>query len=235
MKIVSKFRDYYDGVQGMYRDDHPLYIRKNISLEIKNPFNRRSFKIGRIWVEDKEYMYKEFVVGFCGKIYYGVEVELSRTSWGNLPEKHVFYDMEKLNCFLNIYQSSSKWKDEFIKSNNGNNYRWKQAPKFISRRDEILEDKSLLGIFTKHSVPSFVIDLTLDQKEILSLNHELKKYEFYKQFDSYTAFQELDMYIGNDLAQSNDPSMPVGGDVVVAESKGFNKFSFRKDKSKKGK
>ena len=47
--------------------------------------------------------------------------------------------------------------------------------------------------------------------------------------DPYTAYQELSMYLGN-MAFPNKP-IPTISDEVMAEIKGFNKFSFRKDKA----
>ena len=45
----------------------------------------------------------------------------------------------------------------------------------------------------------------------------------------YQAAQEIEMFMRNNFGKQ-DPIMPVGDDKVVAESKGFDKYSFRKGK-----
>ena len=40
------------------------------------------------------------------------------------------------------------------------------------------------------------------------------------------------MYIENVLTNNNTPEMPVGSDKVIAESKGYDKWSFRKMSTK---
>lgn len=58
-------------------------------------------------------------------------------------------------------------------------------------------------------------------------NPILKDFDFQKILDPYIATQEIEMYLGR-LAENNVPKMPVGSDKVIAESKGFDKWSFRK-------
>lgn len=63
-------------------------------------------------------------------------------------------------------------------------------------------------------------------------NDKLEPLEFYRVIDPYTAFQEIDMYIGNILVGVND-SVPAVSDKDMIEAKGFDNKSFRKDPSKK--
>lgn len=71
-----------------------------------------------------------------------------------------------------------------------------------------------------------------DRRTFLIKNPILKDFEFGKLVDPYTAVQEIEMYLGR-LATNNTPPMPVGSDKVIAESKGFDKYSFRKLPTKK--
>ena len=59
--------------------------------------------------------------------------------------------------------------------------------------------------------------------------------DFYLDFwgtvvDPYTAFQEIAMFLGG-MAMPLKP-IPHLSDEIIAASKGFDKYSFRKDKSK---
>ena len=61
----------------------------------------------------------------------------------------------------------------------------------------------------------------------------LKDLHFYNVKDSYQTYQDIEMFLANDLANVNQKPVPVGNDKVLASSKGYNKYSFRKDKTKK--
>ena len=61
------------------------------------------------------------------------------------------------------------------------------------------------------------------------LNGCLKDLEFYRKFDSFQAYQEIAMWLGNQ-AEPRKP-IPKLDDVTMLESKGFDRrFSFRKPK-----
>ena len=66
---------------------------------------------------------------------------------------------------------------------------------------------------------------------MLVVNGILKDFDFVKLFDPYQAFQELQMYLSN-IAVPLKP-IPEIDDVTMAEAKGFNKWSFRKERSSK--
>jgi len=65
----------------------------------------------------------------------------------------------------------------------------------------------------------------------IEYNACLKEYEFYRMVDTYTAFQEVAMFWGG-LAQPNRPT-PEVTDKDMVTAKGFNKWSFRKEPTKK--
>lgn len=71
-----------------------------------------------------------------------------------------------------------------------------------------------------------------DERTWIIKNPILKDFDFGKLVDPYTAVQELEMYIGR-LATNETPQMPVGSDKVIAESKGYDKWSFRTMPTKK--
>lgn len=72
----------------------------------------------------------------------------------------------------------------------------------------------------------------IESRGVLIKNPILSDFGFHRQLDSYTATQEIEMYLGR-LAYNDTPPMPVGSDKVIAESKGFDKYSFRKLPTKK--
>ena len=62
----------------------------------------------------------------------------------------------------------------------------------------------------------------------LTTNICLKDFGFQKMVDPFTAFQEISMFFNSTLTNLKTPVMPVGDDKVLAASKGFDKWSFRK-------
>ena len=83
------------------------------------------------------------------------------------------------------------------------------------------------GITLKYKSP-----IVLIKNDELIVNPCLKEYKFFKYMDAYTIYQELEMFVGNDLVRDTKVEVPVGSDKVLAASKGYDKYSFRKDKSK---
>lgn len=58
----------------------------------------------------------------------------------------------------------------------------------------------------------------------------LKDYEFFRLKDPYTDFQEIQMYLGSVLS-NNQEKIPKIDDKTLAQAKGFDKWSFRKEPS----
>jgi hypothetical protein len=85
--------------------------------------------------------------------------------------------------------------------------------------------------FEEKKSPIFVCKSTIRWKRTIQWNACLKDYQFYQVFDTYMAYQEISMFLGS-LAMPEKP-IPTLDDKTMAESKGFNKWSFRKEPTKK--
>jgi len=73
----------------------------------------------------------------------------------------------------------------------------------------------------------------MSQQHTICYNSRLKELDFAKIFNPIKAYQEITMFMNN-LAVPIKP-IPKISDVTMAEAKGFNKYSFRKDPTKKKK
>jgi len=211
VKIISKFKDYYDGVGSLYQDKTPLYLRH--TREVKKKGITKHYNSVR--VDKQDYSYRCEVIGFCGKIYLYTIVTAD-----DIYMDKVFYDYEELDKILQLGKSQ-RW----------NRY-WGKPKSLKKIYESYAKSEDFLSIFKEHNVPCFAT-YTKNGERDLVLNPCLKDYEFFRCIDPHTAYQEIDMYIGNFLLNTEDPDMPVGSDVVVAQSKGFDKFSFRQDKGSK--
>ena len=177
-----------------------------------------------------------FILGFCGKLYYGYRY--SKT-------------LDKLNL-VEYYQPEQIDKKELQSKNwkypvhaNRTRFHWAIFGKTIS---EVFDKNEIESYFVRYNTPCFVIDgfvsspegkpTTYLDKDCYSVdgilvNPELSKYEFAKIVDPYTACQEIDMYLGNVLVQDQSGDMSKISDEDLRDSKGFDKMSFKKGKSKK--
>ena len=65
--------------------------------------------------------------------------------------------------------------------------------------------------------------------ENIIINPKLKDYRFYKIVDSFTAFQELSMFIGGVMGGKVPKMVEISNEDKIAKH-GFDKWSFRKEK-----
>lgn len=211
MRIISKFHDYYDGVQNYGGSDQSIiYVREQSKIE--------DFKYTDILKDDDYYGFKSYIVhrnlinfkiiGFCGKFY---PVFYYWTS--NI---HYFYEQT-----LDL-----KVIDDYLKSKLDKSH---SLPRFIKwYSNHINKNYSILNnLFLEYNTPCFIYKKGRNYKTgQLIINPNLGEIEFYKVFDSYSAFQEIEMYLSNVLIKDKSPSQ-VTDDKVLLLSKGFDNNSFK--------
>jgi len=207
MKIISDFKDYYD-IGGHLDED--LYIRKT-----------HDYNWEETVVKDKpghRVQWRHMAIGFCGKIY-PVLIRESVIS-EEVPIWEVFYTYKEYEESGYPYSKQSVW--------------WRRAwthDKDI--KDLFLGDHSKYeDIFITHRVPIFVVDVHRWSKGNYRLNPNLKEFKFYKVMDSYTAYQEVDMYL-NGVLGATGPTMLQVSDKDRLEAHGYDKHSFRMPKGRK--
>ncbi len=87
-----------------------------------------------------------------------------------------------------------------------------------------------MNLFEAKKLAYFAIDPTnygVKTKEV-EIYPILKKYQFYKVFDTYEAFQKIEHFLTNELIKPDDMKVVIP-DNLKAQSKGFDKWSFRKE------
>jgi hypothetical protein len=163
----------------------------------------------------------KFIIGFCGKIYSVVEFSWIDTRKPYIPERIVkyFYSQEEYLYFKSISITLQKKLPDKI----GN----------ISRslfKDISIYDKSkLYKYFDQYKTPIFIIrkaDRGYDD-DVIEINCQLKPFEFYRIYDPYSAFQEIQMYISGVLGIGQPQLIQIGNKEMI-QKKGFDKWSFRK-------
>lgn len=246
MRIISKFHDYYDSVMSQGQDFGLLYLRneekKNLPLSKwpgRFPHCRASSKYATRYHDTPHLGIEDYIVGFCGKIYPVIYLEADAQIAGQIAKSDgskvlystFCYSLAEIDAFIEKH-----YKKKHIEAYYDNKYSWrsKNWPYYARRGDfkELFDEcarkiDQYTDIFMEHHSPIFIVK----NGSQLVINASLKQYEFYKKFDSYTAFQELQMFLGNQA--SPEKPIPHVSDRDLMEGKGFDyKWSFRKEKEK---
>lgn len=235
MRLISGFTDYYDGALKYFAEDKVnTYVRnreeiRNFArpLDYSRDYTSNHYK----WPTNLHRIMR--VIGFCGKIYPVLIVEYvvpdnENPYFNKTVIEYCYTPEEAIESELRAVE-----RDKNTRVYNPTKHSdWDGIWKDLSNRKDYLE------VFQLHKTPCFAVDY-LDWSPdypsswALIINPTLKDYKFQKVFDAYIAMQELEMFIGNALVQDTQVKVPVGSDEIIAQSKGFDKYSFRKSPSKK--
>ena len=237
MRIFSKFKDYYDCALNVFNDPSIVYDRQTrIETVVRNQEIPHRICTGRNeWFAVFNSCTTLFHIGLCGKWFHSYRYQRSKDPFD--AEFHYVKQeeiQEKLPWFskgdpIVDMGSDPFWKhDIFVQFNspilavgyNGSKY----SPHSKNYDYTVIVNPKLT------SIPiSQMIQCGLDYK-LQNIEEDIR---LVTQLDPYTAMQELEMFIGNVLTNNTTPTMPVGTDDQIRDSKGFDKWSFRKMKEKK--
>jgi hypothetical protein len=247
MKIVSPFHDYYDTALGFGIDTSIMYDRRETEIELQpNDFKETLSEIpshrGRdYWrkPEVNEFDAVPIIVGFCGRLYPGYEIEFYRPGalaggWDRL----FAFSMDALKrCIVEAEPDGLRWfcrkRDKY------SSVKWNR-PSFTEGGVEAYFSRGFPEferLFQDHKVPVFSLrfERRVDQGSgtrrfnTLTLNPRLNAYSFQKVVDPYTAFQEIMMYITGVLGTGESSTVQIS-DRMMSEKKGFDFVkSFRRE------
>lgn len=243
MLIVSKFHDYYDCIQSMGIDKSIVYQRDKKIIKFKYSHRKGCYidipafvnKADKIitqdifstrWsILDKSIIKNELnihdlprdidielyplLVFFCGKIYVGFIIAKHYFRTSIALRSYEYYSDDIINCmFADQYQLV----------------------------------KRLCGNRSKNTIQSYInlngteIDMTeikapvalFDVFGILTINPCLSDIRFQREKDPYTAYQEISQYLSGVIGTGNIKEPWPISDDLKAQSKGYDKWSFRK-------
>jgi len=212
MKIHSKFKDYYDVCQSYGTDSQHRYIRELQVLPV--PDCLKSIQIGgvekwcggvlRNFSGNGDYRTLLYV-GFCGELHVG----LGKWDWdGKL--KGVLWNTDVISELERLLVESSLMRY---------NYFGKQQKAAINEISEYIT-KDWTNLFIEVDAPIFVYDYTYNlggtKTPAVIKNPCLRDYGFISVKDPFTAYQEISMFIGNELAKQVDPAPLSDKDRLVA-------------------
>ena len=240
MKIVGNTKDYYDCMMSLDREREPLYVRKKhsyyidnnrITPDLDNENRMVSKEIYSVapklvslirempYIEHADHNIK-MIIGFCGRLYpaywegrwsYSLEEVIANVEqWGPLRHK-------KKNALASLRQEKPP-----TYASNLNERTWN---KFYT---ETLAPHQSDKFFRELNSPVFLI--TQRVWTCLRVNPILSDYGFQKIKNNFDAYQDISMYLSNNLANTMDPN-PVVTDELKAHAHGFNEWSFRRHKT----
>lgn len=247
MRINSGFHDYYDVVMGEGQDQSLVYQRhKTEELMESFPFHSYYNYSHR---ENSPIQVKSHHIGFCGKIY--TVLEMFPTKFGALNTKEArdhrrwCYTLEDVDGFVKTNFKSDDVANYFAKGYAwAYNYRRHNFETFFKKEEEFRQsvERRAAPLF-ENLRPIFVAEYDPVWEKIgkwgskqtsagkIAFNCSLKQYEFYRIFPPFQAFQEINMWLSNQAVPIKPiPEIP---DETMAEIKGFDKWSFRKEPGKK--
>jgi len=221
---------------GMGVDLNTMYIRKSVKVAL-DEFPFPTF-VCRAYNNRCTVGFREFIVGFCGKIYPVLEVQ---PKWDQDPV--YCYNVEQVDAiveanFREKQITSYKWR---WGSKRQARKRWKFYTDWPDRQRQQDVEKffnkcakkqdAYQHLFIENRCPIFVAEYDGSTNMAITYNDELKSLGFVRMFDPYTAFQEIYMYVSN-MATPEKP-IPEVSDADMVIAKGFDKWSFRKEPGKK--
>ncbi len=218
MRIISDFKDFYDGLND--GSDSHIWTRRTSVVEVhsndplfkhdwKNP-SAINYDSWNKW-ENGHYATKA-VINFSLLIFCGQLIPFWQS--GN----RIGYDLESFIAYRaeTIGVKSSKWYTY-----------WKEYGYRLFDRgfSEAYKNFNL-----KYKSPILIISRSSSTRKMeITLNPRLMNIEFHKYHDIYWTFQELERYLFNDMVEPCDPPVNIS-DKLKAEAHGFrDKYSFRKE------
>ena len=255
MKIISKFNDYYDGIQGYapYADDL-TYVRTLCEYDLSHAAeqvrrNAGQHELNEMLTRCNMYFppilegFERGIINFCGKRYpfwfvvnpdakagmktmgfYDLSAVKEYMSQQEFAEKNPIYrkliGRDKESLFRH-----NKYYMHYYRNEHLTPLTWTRFVNHFEHEDGLHHKND--DVFRYFDAPIIVV-FTSNGATRAVVNERLNKFSFARVVDPFTAFQELSMFIGNNLAHVNDPDDLVMTDVQRAASKGFDKWSFRK-------
>jgi len=180
------------------------------------------------------------LIGFCGFLYPAIEIG-----------KRTFHSTNQIaiglpDAYLSQFHIDQKLLDELLTQKYPDPRGWlwwgnrgltplthntweKTAADIVGKRFDDVFIQLGIPVFKVEYVAANNNNRNIIDKIRCTLNPYLKADQFQKVKDPTEAFQEISMYLGNELARQRDPTSTIS-DEIMRDKKGFDKWSFRRHK-----
>jgi len=241
MRLISKFRDYYDVAQASDIESKPLYMRKNELIKFKSGsyvVNADHVMVDRLGAALTMYEAlpssaygKRVVLGVCG-------VLTPAYVW----DGYFLRGASELAMLLATRKSDAEWPSD----RKAEEKKWRASAEAMRKGDAtnwLSRGKCTLKgwktfeadfsadlakahdvVFRDFDVPLFLIS-SKHGDMVIELNPNLKDLGYHRVEGAFILWQRIDMYLGNQLAKQVDP-LPME-DKYRRDAHGFDDKSFK--------
>jgi len=242
MRIVSSFKDYYDIGLTYGIDPKCVYVRETRELENPRPDHNKAptsdqLALIPLLIKGNSVPYDGGsgidggIVAFCGHVYpfwsHGEIVAFSLPKLADLVNKDPTVPLEDKKRIVSVVQFVLDPKIRHTIRHSGRFYAYGISHYSFKKWQQEFKPEIEDEVFRYFNTPIMLVEHNSNHQPKVTINPRLNKLGFASVIDPYKAFQELSMYIGNNLVNQKDPNPPIS-DILKAETHGFNKWSFRK-------
>ncbi len=229
MRIIADQKDYYDCIMGCGQDRSVVYVRKPEEQHL----DRKEWPFPTFYGDQG----CAYIIGFCGKIYPLIELPPPPPPHDpKSPPSVKCFSLAEVDAFMEQHLRSRELKAYHEKGRYHRrcHYPWGSGTRRHYEdffRECAKQETQYEKMFMEKRCPIFVAyKPAKSYNGVIEWNAMLKKHGFFRVFDTFTAFQEIAMFVGN-LAIPQKP-MPVIEDKMKIQTHGFDEFSFRHKKPK---
>jgi len=225
MRIISRFQDYYDRGMAHGADHARAFLRETFEYSEQSstcPIPSHLAPLTELLKSDMSAgraSLSPFLIAFAGKLYPGVRCHVTGSAADAPPSQssaEIVYDKESLFRFCVAHSIDLNKKGLFDRRT--------QAQRFQAFFD-LRGTTTGAGPLTTEGI-AIAVAVARRPGHVL-VNPALKPFEFFRVFDAWQAYQELDMYLGSLAAPDTKPPVQVS-DPDRIKQHGFDKQSFRK-------
>lgn len=229
MRLNSTFKDYYDGVA--YGGDGWQWVRITKRVNNRDPAMSVFSEVRPHWLYRRfgKHVFEKpelfpVVLYLCGRMVFGV-----RTASETHPR--FFWSPEAL---YKAIPEAASWMGRDARFNNGPDTDWRE-----NIRSRTNADKNLLPLHLAAASPVvFVNAVDLGtargdrQPTVQVFNNPCLKDIDFTHIPLHQMWQDLSMYVENDMAMGSTPAPRPITDELRAETHGFDKQSFKNQKNR---
>lgn len=234
MKIYSGFYDYYDNAVGHDSDDTINYRRERREISLAETRTGQIEELLSI-VDSMPFIYRKrrrksygvtvhrLTVAFCGRAYplyeYADQYYTSINALISNVESGAAVS-EETQRFKQLLPTFREEEGSFYRPYTFSEKGWER---WLSNFSSKISD----GPFIHYDAPVILVRRRHESRSPeIEINPPLEPLGFASIVDPFTAYQELSMYIGNNLAKQEDPNL-IRSQEAIRDSHGFDGMSFK--------
>jgi hypothetical protein len=244
MRIISQFHDYYDGCMAHGFDPKCIYKRDIKEFEGEKVFPAPIFLKDRLqasrpnsWKERRLHwsnkQYHHGMIWFCGHVYPYIELNgpLKSSEVCATHEAIYCYDVNQVEDAIMCYGTK---EEKSVFELRGRSFRHRKGRTMKELFQQFFMNNSIPAGFSREEVVSTLcklgvpcLKLDMPYRPTIIFNPKSTDVQFYRVMNTFTAYQELSMFISGVMGGQAPPMVPIS-DKVRLEKHGFDEWSFRK-------